>query len=231
MVSGIASALLVAGCASTPNISLDKSKIGPITTASLLLIPESRQVMVRNLSGLSGLGGALGGVIAGSAEVSRNEAFLKEYNQGTTRLSTALADDLQRELSASGIQVSYTPSEFAKLKDGVDDYSHVNTDKDAILSVWFGPVGFIADGVIDAPYEPWVVVHVRLLHSTTKQILSQKTYTSGYKAKTDGAVFVPCATDYRFATFEKLMSEFAQSVEALAECNSAVARQAAQDLN
>lgn len=221
---------LLAGCASTPNISLDEAKAGPIATAALLRVTESQTFTVRNLSGLQGLGGVIGGTIAGVVEIKRTEAFVDAYNAGSTRLSASLVGDLQRELAGGGMQVSYLADEFAKLKNGADDYSHIQTNKDAILSVWFGPVGYIADGVIDAPYEPWVVVHVRLLHGKTKQILSQKTYTAGYKAKLEGAMFVPCSTSYRFGTFDKLMAASTQSVEALSECEKAITRQAAQDL-
>jgi len=163
-------------------------------------------------------------------DVKRAGKFIDAYNAGSTRLAASLADDLQREFMATGTHISYLSGEVAKLKDGADDYSHIQTDKDAILSVWFGPVGYIAAGVIDAPYEPWMVVHVRLLQGKTKQVLSQKTYTAGYKAETEGAVFVPCAKDSRFDTFDKLMADFAGSVKALAECEQAIARQAVQDL-
>lgn len=223
-------ALLLAGCASTANISLDKATTGRISTAALLRVTESQRVTVRNLSGVPGLGGLAGGMIAGGIQAQKSNAFAAAYNSGSVRLSTAIVSDLQRELAAVGTEVSYLANEFAKLKDGADDYSHIQTENDAILSVWFGPVGYVADGVVDAPYEPWVVVHVRLLHGKTKQILSQKTYTAGYKAKTQGAVFVPCATGYRFGTFEALMADFARSVEALSECQKEIVRRAAQDL-
>jgi len=226
----ISLAFLLASCASAPNISLEKAKAGPISTVALLRITESQNFLVHNLSGLSALGGAIGGAIAGGAQADRAKQFADAYNAGSTKLSVSLVDDFQHEFLASGKQVLYTPDEFAKLKDKVDDYSHIRTDKDAILSVWFGPVGYVADGVIDAPYEPWMVVNVRLLQGKTHQILSQKTYTAGYRSKLDGAVFVPCATAYRFNTFEKLMADFAGSVRALSECQKAIVRQAVQDL-
>ena len=230
LILSLFATFLLASCASTPNISLEKTKTGPITTVALLRVTESQYFQVQNLSGLSALGGAIGGAIAAAGQADRTKQFADAYNAGPTRLSASLVDDLQREFIASGKQVSYMADEFAKLKDKADDYSHLQTDKDVILSVWFGAVGYVADGVIDAPYEPWMVVNVRLLQGKTKEILSQKTYTAGYKSKLDGAVFVPCAKDYRFDTFEKLMADFAGSVRALSECEKAIARQAVQDL-
>lgn len=223
-------AFLLASCASTPNIALDKNKTGNISTAVLLRITESQQFLVQNLSGLPALGGVIGGVIAGNAQADRAKQFAEAYNAGPIKLSASLVNDLQQEFSASGKQVTYLADEFAKLKDKADDYSHIQTDKDAILSVWFGPVGYVADGVIDAPYQPWVMVHVRLLQGKTHQILSQKTYTAGYKSKLEGAVFVPCGNDYRFDTFDKLMADVGGSVRALSECQKAIVRQAVLDL-
>jgi len=222
---------LLTGCASTtPNISLDKTKTGPIASAALLRINESQQFKILNLSGLPALGGAIGGLIAGDVATQRSNKFVEAYNKGSVHLADALAGDLQHEFSSTNIEIAYTPSEFAKIKNGADDYSHIQTDKDAILSVWFGPVGYIADGVIDAPYQPWVVVHVRLLDGKTKKILSQKSYTAGYQAKTKGTQFVSCATSYRFSTFDTLMDNFDKAVEGLSECEKAIAQRAAEDL-
>ncbi|MDB5824323.1 MAG: hypothetical protein JWR21_3027 [Herminiimonas sp.] len=228
----IASACALNGCASrtAPNISLDRTKTGPFTTVALLRVSESKHFIVRNLSGLPALGGMIGGLIAASVDTSRTGTFVAKYNAGSTRLSTTLVGDLQREFAANGIHVSYMEKEGAKSKDNADDYSHINADSDVILSVWLGPVGYIANGAFDAPYEPWVVVTVRLLHGKTKHVLSQKTYTAGYKSKLEGAVFVPCAADYRFDTYEKLTADFAGSLEALSECERATARQAVMDL-
>lgn len=197
---------------------------------ALLRITESQQFRISNLSGLSALGGAIGGVIAGSLQDNRTAKFVAAYNAGTTRLSSSLVTDLQSDFTAKGTQISYLAEEFAKIKDNADDYSHIQTDKDAILSVWFGPVGYIADGVLNVPYEPWLIIHVRLLHGKTKQILSQKTYSAGYKAKLEGSVFVQCSKDSRFDTFEKLMDDFEESIKALSECEKAVVQQAVQDL-
>ena len=226
-----AATVLLAGCASRPDISLDKTKTEPIGTVALLRVSESQNFVVRNLSGLKALGGAIGGAIAGGGDDKRTATLVDSYNRGAVRLSALLINDLSRELASGGMQVSYTPDEFAKLKGGTDDYSHIKTEKDAILSVWFGSVGYVADGVIDAPYEPWVVLNVRLLHGKTKQVLSQKTYSAGFKSPfLQGAVFVPCSAGHRFDTFEKLTSDFKRAVDGLAECESAIIQRAAQDI-
>jgi hypothetical protein len=232
LVFPVFTALLVAGCAlpSTPNISLDKAKTGAFTTVALLRIAEPRRFVVHNLSGLSAGGGLIGGLIAASAETTRTGKFVDAYNAGSTRLATSLVANLQREFRDNGTHISYRDDQVPKVSENAFDYSDITTDNDAILSVWFGGVGYIANGAFDAPYEPWVVVHVRLLHGKTKAVLSQKSYTSGYKARTAGTVFVPCAKEYRFDTSEKLMADFGRSLEALSECEKAIARQAVLDL-
>lgn len=231
VVTALAASILFTGCASTPNISLDKSKTGAINSLDLLKVNESQRFMILNMSGLPAVGGIIGGAIAGNVAEKRAAQFVEAYNAaGGSRLSTALVSDLQREFSASGKSVNYLPDEFAKIKGGKDDYSHIKTDKDAVLSVWFGGVGYVADGTIDAPFEPWVVVHVRLLDGKSKQVLSQKTYSAGYKGKIDGAVFVPCAKDVRYDAFDKLAANFAQAIDALSDCEKAIAQQAVRDL-
>ncbi|EKO3408858.1 hypothetical protein LZT09_01470 [Vibrio fluvialis] len=226
----LATCVSLTGCASAPNISLDKSLAGKIETAELLRVSESQYFMVKNLSGLSGLGGAIGGAISGISESDRTETFVNAYNENAVHLTDELVAALEKDLNQGGIQVTYKEDDFAKLNNGHDDYSHINSDQQTLLSVWFGPVGYIADGVIDAPYEPWLFVNVRLLDAKTKQVLSQKSYTAGYKALTKGAVFVPCAESYRFNTFETIMDNFPKSIEGLSMCVKAVSEQATKDL-
>jgi hypothetical protein len=156
---------------------------------------------------------------------------MEEYKNRSVQLSTLIVEDLQHVFRRGDIQISYSPDVFfERKKRETDDYSHIQTDKDAILGVGFGPVGYVADGIIDAPYEPWFVVHVRLLQGKTKQTVLQKTYTAGYKAKLNGAVFVPCATDYRFRLYSTLMEDFTKTIEGLLECEKTVVRQIAQDI-
>ncbi|HDM8048708.1 TPA: hypothetical protein P0E07_001791 [Vibrio fluvialis] len=155
---------------------------------------------------------------------------MNDYNENAVHLTDELVAALEKDLNQGGIQVTYKEDDFAKLNNGHDDYSHINSDQQTLLSVWFGPVGYIADGVIDAPYEPWLFVNVRLLDAKTKQVLSQKSYTAGYKALTKGAVFVPCAESYRFNTFETIMDNFPKSIEGLSMCVKAVSEQATKDL-
>ncbi|HPR45488.1 MAG: hypothetical protein H6928_17180 [Burkholderiaceae bacterium] len=228
LVTGV---FLLTACVSTPNITLDASRSGQINSIAMLKIDESRRLSVRNLSGLAGLGGAIGGAISGSTSAQRTEQFAAEYSRNAVRLAERLTEDLQKNLASQGKQVIYLPGEVAKVKDGKDDYSHIQTkNSDAILSVWFGPVGYVAPGVVDAPYEPWVVVHVRLLQAESKEILSQKTYSAGYQAKLEGAVFVPCSAGYRFDRFDDLIKNFKQSADGLVECEKAIALRAAADL-
>ncbi len=223
-------AVSLTGCASVQNISLDKSQAGPIKTVALLGVSESKRFMVRDLSGLPALGGAIGGAISGNIQAQRAETFLGQYNRGDVKLAKLMAGDLQQNLAKGGLDVSYLPSEAPKAKDGVDDYSHISTTADAILNVWFGATGYVAAGAISADYEPWLVVNARLLNGKTKQVLYQKTFTGGYEAKIANAVLVPCGTTARFATFDTLMENFGRAIEGLTDCQKAIAQRIAEDL-
>jgi hypothetical protein len=121
---------------------LDKSLAGKIETAELLRVSESQYFMVKNLSGLSRLGGAIGGAIAGVSESDRTETFVNAYNENAVHLTDELVAALEKDLNQGGIQVTYKEDDFAKLNNGNDDYSHINSDQQTLLSVWFGPCGF-----------------------------------------------------------------------------------------
>jgi len=223
-------AIVLAGCATVPNTSLDRSTAGEIKSVTLLKVNESKRFLVRDLSGLPALGGAIGGLIAGSVQDARAQDFVKGYNEGNIKLSQAMVESLQQDLAKNGLEITYNPDEVAKLKDGKDDYSHISVPTDTILNVWFGSVGYIAKGAISADYEPWVMTTARLINSKTKQVLFQKTYTAGYKAKIENAIFVPCGTTYRFATFKVLMEQLPSAIQGLSECQQSISQQIVADL-
>lgn len=221
----------LSGCASVPNIPLDKSQIGAIKTASLLRISESNLFLIRDLSGLPGLAGPIGGAISALAQEKRAKTFIEEYNHRHISLSTIMVKNIQDNLAKQGVKVSYLSNQSPVLdKEGNDDYSNISTNSDVILNVWFGATGYIASAIISGDYEPWLVVNVRLLNSKTKKIIYQKTFSGGYEDKSTNIVFVPCGIKYRFATFDSLMSSFDRAIEGLTDCHVAIANKIASDL-
>ncbi|MFM7273535.1 MAG: hypothetical protein ACKO4A_06720 [Gammaproteobacteria bacterium] len=146
-------------------------------------------------------------------------------------MSGSLVEMLGRNLTAAGIQSTYLEGEFARIKDKHVDFSHIDTDKDAILLVLFNRTGFVSASVLDAPFEPWVAVNLRLMKGSTKEILMETVYSAGHgKDSPDGSVFVPCAENHRFATFAKVLEDFPRSIESLTLCEEAMAKRIAADL-
>ena len=226
----LAAAASLTGCVSVQNISLDKAQAGPIKTVDLLGVAESKRFMVRSFSGLPALGGLIGGAISGSVQQEQSAKFLGEYNRGKLKFASMMAEDLQRDLAGAGLEVKYLRNESPKAKDGADDYSHISTAADAILNVWYGATGYVAPGAVTSDYEPWLVVNVRMLKGSTKQILYRKTFSGGYQSRLENAVFVPCAAKHRFGDFDALMADFARAIDGLAECQKAIAQRIVADL-
>jgi hypothetical protein len=110
------------------------------------------------------------------------------------------------------------------------DEARKGSSADAILDTWYGSVGYVANGLITIDYEPWLMVNARVLDGKTKQVLYQKTFTGGWKANVGNAVFVSCATDARFRSFNALMASHSRSIEALAECQREIVRTIDLDL-
>ncbi|ENU5813830.1 hypothetical protein ACE34P_001381 [Vibrio fluvialis] len=50
-------------------------------------------------------------------------------------LTDELVAALEKDLNQGGIQVTYKEDDFAKLNNGNDDYSHINSDQQTLLSV------------------------------------------------------------------------------------------------
>ena len=219
----------LANCRSVENRPLDKARAGSIKTVAMLGISESKAVGLRDFSGFSGLGGAVGGAISGATDADRSKAFVAEYNRRKVRLASSMADALQQDLAKSGLEVLYLQNERPKLKDGADDYSHISTPANAILNVWFGPIGYVYPR-FSTTYEPWMMVNARLVNGKTKEVLYRKTFSAGYETIIANTVFVPCSKTVRFSSYDALMGNYEQAIEALSDCQKAVAQQIVTDL-
>jgi hypothetical protein len=223
---------LLTGCASVQNVSLDKTSRAQLKSVALLRIGESQFFQVRDFSGMSALGGAIGGAIQGAVDDKRAKQFLQAVNDKNVKFADVMVAKLQAELQKSGIQMEYLSEKAPKLAaDGkTDDYSDIATDKDAILNVWFGATGFVNTAKLSTEYQPWLVVHARLVDPKTKAIIYQKTFNAGYEAKIANAVFVSLDPKYKFGNFDDLMSRVDLGIEALMSGEALVASQIASDI-
>lgn len=227
----VVAAIAVTGCASVQNIPLDTSgRSEPVRSVVLLRVSESRQFTIHTQHAVAGSFGLIGGALQASKENDRTQAFLTEYNRSPVKLGAVTAERVQAALRAAGLAVSYAPTQTPALVNGEADYGGITTKADVILNVWFGTAGYI-DATHGTPaFEPQLIANARLLDARTKATMFQRTYVAGYPRSISNSVFVPCASDVRFESFDALMATFPAALEGLVACDEAVVSQLAEDL-
>jgi hypothetical protein len=222
--------LALAGCASVPNIEMQHASASSIKRIALLKTPPPQNVLVMNMGGGAMAFGAVGGLIQGGVNADHSKQFaavLAKY----PALSETVMTEVERSLKADGYDVIVVRDQAPKLAaDGKgDDYSAVHVDADAILSVWFGVVGYVSGG-FSVHYEPSVLVKARLLDAKTKKDIYFKTFCVGYKMKIENAVMLPADTRFRFGSFDDLMAHAEEAVAGLVSCEELTANRIGWDL-
>ena len=222
----------MAGCASVPNIEMLHASAAPIKRIALLqtLSPVPQRVLVMNMGGAAMAFGAVGGLIQGGVNADHSKQFAAILAKRPA-LSEEMMADVERSLKAVGYDVMVVRDQAPKqAADGKgDDYSGVHVDADAILSVWFGVVGYVSGG-FSVHYEPSVLVKARLLDAKTKKDIYFKTFCVGYKMKIENAVMLPADTRFRFGSFDDLMAHADEAVAGLVSCEELTANRIGWDL-
>jgi len=227
---GLAAALL-SGCASVPNIEADKAAATQIKRIAVLGIHEPANVQVANLGGAAGAFGLVGGLIQGTTNADHSKQFAEALQQRKQSLSEPMLAAVTQSLKEDGFEVMVAADQKPKLAaDGKsDDYSDVHVDADAILSVWFGVVGYMSSPY-STHYEPWVLVKARLLDAKTKKDIYFKTFCVGYKMKIENVVPLPADPKYRYGSFDDLMAHTGDAAAGLVDCGEIVAKRIGADL-
>ncbi len=223
--------VLLSGCASVPNIEADKAAATQIKRIAVLGIREPANVQVVNLGGAAGAFGLVGGLIQGSTNADHSKQFVEAMRQRKTSLSEPMLAAVTQSLKDDGIEVTVAVDQKPKLAaDGKsDDYSDVRVEADAILSVWFGVVGYMSSPY-STHYEPWVLVKARLLDAKTKRDIYFKTFCVGYKMKIENVVPLPADPKYRYGSFDDLMVHTSDAVAGLVDCEEIAAKRIGADL-
>lgn len=233
-LSVLFAALILSACTTAANIPLDKANKPPLTSVALLRISESQYIQVKDLTG-SGpliLAGGLGGLIQARIDQSRSEKLALAMNASSTKFGDVLVSELKVALPKSGIQVEHLHDKAPRFAaDGKsDDYSHVSTDKDGILNIWFGAMGFINTAKLSTEFQPWIVVNVRLIDPVSKATRYQKTFNVGYEARIENAEFIPLDAKYQFGNFDDVMNRMDLVAEAFTQAQTLVAARVASDI-
>ena len=186
----------------------------PERSIALLRVAESHRVQVRDShSGLFALG-AIGGAIKAGADAQHSEALATTLNEHHAQMAAVMEESLRQAFQAQHLRLDYLPDQFpvpATGKKG-DDYSGIQTDKSAILNVWFGALGYETSS---EGCTPWVIVHARLLDPVTKGILYEQVFDVGRKALSPKVTFIPLESGARFASYDDMMSHTDAAIESL----------------
>jgi hypothetical protein len=220
----------LAGCVSVPNIEMRKASGPSIKRIALLKTPAPRNVQVTNIGGAAMAFGAIGGAIQGGMNAGHAKQFAAVLAKQPA-LSEKIMADVESSLKADGYDVIVVRDQAPKVAaDGKsDDYSGVQVEADAILSVWFGVVGYMSSPY-SAHYEPWVLIKAHLVDSKTKKDLYFKTFCVGYKPKIENAVMLPADTRFRFGSFDDLMARSDDAVAGIVSCEKLTADRIGWDL-
>jgi outer membrane lipoprotein SlyB len=222
--------LALAGCVSVPNIEMQHTSAAPIRRIALLKTAPPRNVQVMNIGGAAMAFGAIGGAIQGGVNADHAKQFAAILAKQPA-LSEKIMTDVESSLKADGYEVIVVRDQAPKVAaDGKsDDYSGVHVDADAILSVWFGVVGYMSSPY-SAHYEPWVLVKARLLDAKTKKDLYFKTFCVGYKPKIENAVMLPADSRFRFGSFDDLIAHSDDAIAGIVSCEKLTADRIGSDL-
>jgi hypothetical protein len=207
----------------------------PTKSIALLRVRESRYYQVRDFYRVASIAGLFGSVAIAETDKKRGEQLVQMINERHVRLSELLVSALRLNIANSHIDIDYLADQFPKIAADkkTDDYSDIHTDKTTILSVWFGPVGFVSSAKLSTEFQPWLIVHARLLDATTKRILYEKVFDVGYKLSMANSMkmeAVPTDPKYRFGDFNDLMGHSDLAIEALSSAVTVVAERIAADV-
>lgn len=222
-------ALMLAGCVSFPQTNLDAKNREKVHSIGVLQTKEPAQESVMNMGGAAAGFGLLGALVQAGVNSSHTNTYSQKVTSGKIYFGPVVDDGIVSTLTSDGYRIAKLYDQRAKISpDGKsDDYSAVETDADAILSVSFVTFGYISPPEA-VSFVPWVVLRARLLDAKTKQDLYFKTFACGYDIKAN-SVHIDSDAQYAYGTFGKLEERFDQSVEGLKACEQAVVKTIGQD--
>ncbi len=202
----------------------------PIERIAILAIHPSRQVQINNQNAAGTAFGILPALIYGMSIDRNGSEYVAEMNKRKMTLAPQLAQLLHRELSRK-YKVVWTQQRARQKEDKTPDYSHITTDADAILSVFYGRVGYLSP-YSETDYLPMMILGVRLLDAKTKETLYYKQFAVHPNAERLGKPFEAVVSDgrYRYKNFETLMTDFERSIEGLLASQETLALRIVRDL-
>lgn len=224
-------ALFLGGCVSVPNVDADRATTSRIKKITLLAIPAPREIPVANLGGAAGAFGLVGGLVQAGVNSSHAKQFAGYLASKKIDLAHSLEDAVIAALKEDGFEVMVDRNQKPKLApDGKsDDFSNVQVDADAILSVWSVSIGYISPPN-SSHYEPSGIVKVRLLDAKTKTDLYYKTFVIGWKLPMKESIYLETDDEFRYKSIEEFTIHEDEAVQGLFAAQKLVAQKIKTDL-
>ena len=206
--------LFLVGCANIGKLKFDKEANTNITKIALLRVNEPEHIQITSDSGFWGtyiFGGLLHYYIMEKpAQENRKKVFLKAKDEKHLHFGPAMAVALQQELTKKGYEIIY-------LQDNPDYgktayYSQLQTDADAILSVWLSMVGYAKSK--DIGYMPTLMVYSELFHSSSKKVIYAHLFNVGLGNIINAEQMFP-DEKYRYNSFDTLINNFDEAAQGI----------------
>ena len=223
-------ALLLAGCASVPNVNVSRADAARIHRITILGVHEPANIWVTNMVGAAGAFGLVGGLVQAKIDSDHRKTLVQVIAEAKPSLSQELVSTALAALKADGFQASYAPSLYPKPSADrkSDDYTGIHVDSDAMLSLWYKVVGYISPPS-STHYEPTVLLGVRLVDARSGQVLFEKTYAVGYAWKIRNVVQIPADSRNLYKDFDDVIAHSKDAVAALKLGEDEAVKRAAWD--
>ena len=207
--------VVLAGCASVPQIPYDRMTAGEIKTIGVVTpkFPNRATVVLATSVGQSF--GLVGALVDAGLQDGRDSSFKKMVDAQNFVAQDAFMQRLSETLQSHGYTVSNISA--MRTRDGFMD-KYPTEPADAYLDLVVTSYGYIAAGVSSStPYRPRFAVQVRLVRASDSSVLLQDVVL--YNAFTPGgepkAITISPDPAYEYETFDALESSSDMAVVGL----------------
>lgn len=202
-----AGVLLLAACASTPEIPFERTS--QIKTIGVLSpsMPSGPSVVLASSMGQSF--GLIGAIVDASMQANRDSQFGDLMKADHFVFGDKFKDSLTAQIKEQGYTVVDVPAD-RKSGDYLEKYP-TDGSVDAYLDIVVVSYGYIASGIgADTPYRPFVVAKCRLLRASDSSVLMQDAViynrVLGQYPPNDKVVTIAPDPKFTFANFDSLVA-------------------------
>ncbi len=202
--AALAALLVMAGCATQPEIPYDRSAAHDNKTIGLLTPGWSSGPSSVLASDVGKSFGLIGALVDAGMQSNREKDLNALLAQKNIDVNVAFVSRLKSNLESKGfkvVPVSADPKRNALLKkypgpaEGVDSY----------LDVVVPNYGYLAAGIAtDNPYRPWFVSQVKLVRASDASVLMQDVVTYNTIGEAKNVVTLSPDPQYAFARWDDL---------------------------